>query len=49
MLLKEVLEVATKKIWKQDPERKSLQQKLMTKMDKLDEYILDNWDSGMDL
>jgi len=45
--LKMLLEEATKKIWDQDPERKSLQLKLLTKQDKLDEFILNNWDLGV--
>lgn len=45
--LKILLEEATKKIWDQDPERKSLQLKLMTIRDKLDEFILNNWDLGV--
>ena len=47
--LKIQLEEATKKIWDQDPERKALQLKLMTKQDKLDEFILNNWDLGVNL
>lgn len=45
--LKIQLEEATKKIWDQDPERKALQLKLLTKQDKLDEFILNNWDLGV--
>lgn len=45
--LKILLEEATRKIWDQDPERKSLQLKLMTKRDNLDEFLLNNWDLGV--
>jgi len=47
--LKKQLEEATKKIWDQDPKRKALQLKLMKRQDKLDEFILNHWDLGVNL
>ncbi len=46
--VKQVLKDATKIVWKMDPERKATQQKLSSGTDTIDNYILNNWESGLE-
>jgi len=46
--IKKMLEDATKIIWKLDPNRKIIQQKLFVETDTLDEIILNNWKTGLE-
>ncbi len=46
--VKKVLKDATKIVWKMDPERKAIQQKLSSGTDTIDNYILNNWESGLE-
>jgi len=46
--VKKVLKDATEFVWKMDPERKSIQQKLSSGTDTIDDYILNNWESGLE-
>ncbi|MHA1106610.1 MAG: ribbon-helix-helix protein, CopG family [Promethearchaeota archaeon] len=46
--IKKMLEEATKIIWKLDPNRKMIQQKLFVGTDTLDEIILNNWKTGLE-
>jgi hypothetical protein len=48
MLVSKVLKDATELVWKLDPERKAIQQKLSSGTDTIDDYILNNWDSGLE-
>ena len=34
-------------IWKEDPKRKAIQQKLSSGSETIDDFILDNWDTGL--
>ncbi|MHA1255612.1 MAG: hypothetical protein ACTSPS_08450 [Promethearchaeota archaeon] len=43
-----MLKDATKIVWKIDPERKAIQQKLSSGTDTIDNYILNNWESGLE-
>jgi len=42
------LKEATKIIWKLDPNRKIIQQKLFVGTNTLDEILLDNWKTGLE-
>ena len=46
--VKKALKEATKIVWKMDPERKAIQQKLSSGTDTIDNYILNNWESGLE-
>lgn len=46
--VKKVLKDATKIVWKMDPERKDIQQKLSSGTDTIDNFILNNWESGLE-
>ena len=48
ILMKNVLRNATEIIWKKDPERKAIQQKLSSGIETIDDYILNHWESGLD-
>lgn len=41
------LKNATEMIWKEDPKRKAIQQKLSSGSETIDDFILDNWDTGL--
>jgi hypothetical protein len=48
MKVKEILKKATEIIWKQDPERKAIQKKLSEGPETIDDFILNDWDSGLE-
>ncbi len=48
VLIKNVLRNATETIWKKDPERKAIQQKLSSGIETIDDYILNHWKSGLE-
>jgi predicted transcriptional regulator len=39
---------ATEKVWASDPKSKAIQQMLAEGPETIDDFILDNWDSGLD-
>ncbi len=41
------LKNATETIWKEDPKRKAIQQKLSSGSETIDDFILENWDTGL--
>ncbi len=43
-----ILEAARKKVWGQDPEVKAIQEKLQTGPETIDDFIISNWDSGLE-
>ncbi|MHA1489555.1 MAG: ribbon-helix-helix protein, CopG family [Promethearchaeota archaeon] len=43
-----VLKEATDIIWKMDPKRKSIQQKLTAGSETIDEILLNNWNTGLE-
>lgn len=43
-----ILEDATQKVWARDPEVKALQEKLQTGPETIDDFILTNWNSGLE-
>jgi len=46
--IKKILKEATKIIWKLDPNRKIIQQKLFVGSDTLDEVFLNDWKTGLE-
>jgi ribosomal protein L10 len=46
--VKSILEEASKKVWAQDPKRKAIQEKLQTGPETIDDFIITNWDSGLE-
>jgi predicted transcriptional regulator len=46
--VKRILKEATQKVWAQDPERKELQKKLQEGSETIDDFIITNWDSGLE-
>ena len=48
MDVKRILREATQKVWAQDPERKALQKKLQEGPETIDDFIITNWDSGLE-
>jgi predicted transcriptional regulator len=48
MYVKRILKEATQKVWAQDPERKALQKKLQEGPETIDDFIITNWDSGLE-
>ena len=46
--IEKILKEATKIIWKLDPNRKIIQQKLFVGTDTLGEIILNNWKTGLE-
>jgi predicted transcriptional regulator len=46
--VKRILMEATQKVWAQDPERKELQKKLQEGPETIDEFIITNWNSGLE-
>ncbi|HEY0088410.1 MAG TPA: hypothetical protein VGB37_06180, partial [Candidatus Lokiarchaeia archaeon] len=47
LIVKEILKKATEIIWKQDPERKAIQEKLSEGPETIDDFILNVWESGL--
>ena len=48
IMVEEILKKATEIIWKQDPKRKAIQEKLYKGPETIDDFILNNWDSGLE-
>ncbi len=46
--IEKILKEATKIIWKLDPNRKIIQQKLFVRTDTLDEMLLNNWKTRLE-
>ena len=46
--VQEVMKQATQTIWKQDPDRKIIQQKLSEGPETIDDFILNDWESGLE-
>ncbi len=46
--IEKILKDATKVIWENDPERRTLQRKLSAGPEMIDDFILDNWYSGLE-
>jgi len=47
IMVEEILKKATEIIWKQDPIRKAIQEKLYKGPETIDDFILNDWDSGL--
>ena len=48
IMVEEILKKATEIIWKQDPIRKAIQEKLHKGPETIDDFILNDWDSGLE-
>ncbi len=46
--IEKILKDATKVIWEKDPERRTLQRKLSAGPEIIDDFILDNWYTGLE-
>ena len=46
--INKILEDATQKIWARDPEVKAIQEKLQTGPETIDDFIITNWNSGLE-
>ncbi len=46
--IEKMLKDATKVIWENDPEKRTLQRKLSAGPETIDDFILDNWYSGLE-
>jgi len=46
--IEKILKDATKVIWENDPERRTLQRKLSAGPETIDDFILDNWYTGLE-
>jgi len=46
--INKILEDATQKVWDRDPEVKALQEKLQSGPETIDDFILTNWNSGLE-
>lgn len=46
--INKILEDATQKVWANDPECKKIQEKLQTDSETIDNFIITNWDSGLE-
>ncbi|MHA1282758.1 MAG: ribbon-helix-helix domain-containing protein [Promethearchaeota archaeon] len=47
--IQQILNASTEAIWKEDPKTKEIQQKLKKEINSLDEFILNNWNSGLEI
>jgi len=47
--VEKILQAATDKIWAVDPKSKEIQLKLLQGSETIDDFIANNWDSGLDL
>jgi len=46
--VEQILKEATQKVWDQDPERKEIQKKLQEGPETIDDFIITNWESGLE-
>ncbi|MGQ4875308.1 MAG: ribbon-helix-helix domain-containing protein [Promethearchaeia archaeon] len=47
--IQEILKASTESVWMKDQETKEIQQKLLKDIESLDDYLLNNWDTGLEL
>ena len=46
--IQKLFQKATEAIWAEDPETKRIQQKLIQGPESIDDFIINNWDSGLE-
>lgn len=46
--VQKILDAASEAIWAEDPETKKIQQKLMQGPETIVDFVIDNWDSGLE-
>jgi len=47
--IQEILKASTESVWMKDQKTKEIQQKLLKDIESLDDYLLNNWDTGLEL